>query len=151
VDDDVIDLFPDENGDFGVDGGLDDLVNAGRSLLEDTTREAVDKGKEVVSDRGASAVEQILRSSEFNKVLLKVEDAARQGVVKEAGKNAIALFALAVAGGAIGGTLLKGKIGLGGAAGITLWSMWMLTKQPPPTKTVGAVRLNGLPAHLRGR
>lgn len=123
-DDDVLDMVEGDDGDFSVNGPIDDLLKS----VVSTGRDAVDAGKGVVADRGSAAVEEMLRSSAFGKVLDAVEAKAQEAVVKEVSKNALALFGLAVAGGAIGGTIFKGKAGMGIASGITLWSMWMLTK-----------------------
>ena len=133
---DVLDMQEDDEGNYQVEGVLDDVV----SFVTNTGREVVDTGKDVVADRGAGAVEDMLRSSAFGKVLDAVELKAQEAVVKEVSKNALALFALAVSGGAIGGAIFKGKYGMGAAGGLVIWSMWMLTKAPTPPNTKPPVR-----------
>lgn len=61
-------------------------------------------------------MDQIIKSNEFQRILAEVELSARNAVRKEASENALDLFLLAVAGGALGGMVLKGTTGavLGG-------------------------------------
>lgn len=61
-------------------------------------------------------MDQIVKSNEFQRILAEVELSARNAVRKEASENALDLFLLAVAGGALGGMVFKGTTGavLGG-------------------------------------
>ena len=65
-----------------------------------------------LSQAGGSFVESGLRSTEFGKVLDAVEEKATEAVVKETKKNAVLLITLALAGGAVGGSIFKGRNGL---------------------------------------
>lgn len=74
--------------------------------------------KDVTSSLGSTNpfMDQIVQSNEFQRILAEVELSARNAVRKEASENALNLFLLAVAGGALGGMVLKGTTGavLGG-------------------------------------
>ncbi len=133
--DDAIDMLEMDDGSFGATL-LDNLVNSVRSGVTETGREVAERGREVVADRGSAAVEEMMRSTAFAKVLDAVEAKAQAAVVKEVSKNAMALFGLAIAGGAVGGMVFKGKAGAGAAVGITIWSVWMLSggSAPAPGK-----------------
>lgn len=67
-------------------------------------------------------VQQLLASSEFELVLGKVEDRARDAVISETKKNAAMLIALSLAGGCIGGYLFKGKTGAIAAGFVAYWA-----------------------------
>lgn len=127
---DVIDMLEKDDGSFDVGATVDDLFRSVTNVITDTGRDAVDKGKEVVADRGAQQVQDFINSTGGKVLLDAVEAKAQQAVVKEVSRNAIALFALAVAGGAIGGIVFKGKAGAGAAVGITGWAIYMLASKP---------------------
>lgn len=122
---DIIDMLQDHDGSFGA-ASLDDLFNVVRDAVTDTGREAVDRAKDVVEDRGTSEVQNFLNSTGGKVLLQAVEKKAQDAVVKEVSKNAIALFALAISGGAIGGFVFRGKAGLGVATGLAVWSVYMI-------------------------
>ena len=110
---------------------LDDILKAG----EEATQDVIDTGREAVSDRGAQLVEDMIRSTAFNRVLVKVEDSARKAVVEETQKNALALLGLAIAGGTIGGVVGSSTAGKIISGGLLIWSLAKITGvgQPKPT------------------
>lgn len=65
-----------------------------------------------ISKAGGSLAESAIRTSEFGTVLDAVEETATKAVVKETKKNAVLLITLALAGGAVGGSIFKGRNGL---------------------------------------
>lgn len=97
-----------ENADGSVSGVLDDLLQQGTTVVKE-----VQKTTEGVSN---PFMEQLIKSKEFQRILAEVETSARNAVRKEASENALDLFLLAVAGGALGGMVLRGTTGavLGG-------------------------------------
>ncbi len=109
---------------------LEPIIDDGEEAVQDT----VQRGKDVVTGGTATAVEQILRSSEFAVVLDKVEEKARLGVAKEAGRNALALGGVAVAAAAIGGKVLKGDKGFLLALAIGAWGFATLVSTQQSTK-----------------
>lgn len=123
----TLDMFLTESGEYdAVDGILDDLANQVRNAVNDTGREVVDRSRQVVTDRGAGLVTDLINSTEFSRVLSAVEDSAKKAVVAETKKNALALLGLAVAGGGIGGMVFKGKSGAAMATGLAVFSLWMI-------------------------
>lgn len=115
---------------------LEDILKAG----EEATEEVIESGRNVVSDRGAQLVEDMIRSTAFNRVLVKVEDSARKAVVEETQKNALALLALAIAGGAIGGVVGTSTPGKIVAGGLLIWSIATITgtgRTPAPAVSKG--------------
>lgn len=103
-------------------------------LFEDLFGDIVKGGQKVVTETGSKAIEDLLRSGEFGKVLDKVEEKAREGVKAEAKKNALNLAMLAVATGAIGGAVLRGKAGMVIAAGITVFAISRIVGGQEPAK-----------------
>ena len=87
-----------EQADGTVSGVLDDLLSQGQQVLQQT--------------QVSELVDSLVRSSQFGKVLDEVESSARKAVVEETSKNAMNLFLLAMAGGAIGGALFRGTTGI---------------------------------------
>jgi len=122
------------DGDFHpVDGVLEDILKAG----EKATSALLQQGKAAASGPAAkAAIEDFIRSSAFGKILDKVEEKAREGVTAEATKNAFPLVALAVGGGVVGGTLLRGVPGKIIAGLIMVWAVTKImnpTATPPPS------------------
>jgi len=101
---------------------LDDVLREVTDGAKDTVNESIERGKQVVADRGASAVEQILRSTEFQQVLVKIQDATEERVTEVVAKNALNLMLLAVAGGTLGGIVFKGRVGVVTAAGLAVYA-----------------------------
>lgn len=97
----------------GVSGFLEDLLSAGKQA----SAGVVESVKTSVGTSTSDFVQNLIKSSEFSLVLKEVEAAAQKAVVEEASRNALNLFILAIAGGAIGGMVFKGKTG-GIAAGV---------------------------------
>lgn len=93
---------------------VDDLIRAGGGVVQ--------SGAGVVQTQGSAVAQQLLRSTEFNQVLDAVQLKAQAAVVEETKKNAIALFALAIGGGAIGGMIFKGWVGAALASGLMVWA-----------------------------
>lgn len=92
-----------------VGGLLDDLVNIGRSVLNDTSKSA----------QGAAGdeVEKLLKGSELAPLLDKVEAAGHDGAVAAAKENAPWVIGMCVAAGLLGGAV-AGAAGGKVAAGI---------------------------------
>lgn len=86
-----------------LSGPLDDLWSALQPAAQAITATTQEQGNELLN--------QALRSSQFNKVLDAVEQRAEQAVIDQTKKNAALLITLAVAGGAVGGTIFKGPYG----------------------------------------
>jgi len=70
--------------------------------------------------------QELMATPQFQLILSEVEARARKAVVEETRLNAFTLFAFAVAGGAIGGSLLRGPWGLAAAGGISVWAAYRL-------------------------
>ncbi len=90
-------------------------------VLQDIVNATVKAGSGSVQDKTEEFVTDLINSTPFKKVLTKVHDQAETAVTDEVKENAIFLIAMSVAGGAIGGTIFKGPIGIivaGGIAGI---------------------------------
>jgi hypothetical protein len=75
-----------------------------------------------VQSSGGELISSFKDSPQFQEVLVEVEARAKVAVVEETKKNAMTLFLLAMAGGAIGGTVFRGGFGLLAAGGISLWA-----------------------------
>lgn len=93
---------------------VDDLIRTGSGLVQ--------SGSSVVQTQGSAVAQQLLHSTEFDQVLNAVQLKAQAAVVEETKKNAVALFALAIGGGAIGGMIFKGWAGAAMAAGLMVWA-----------------------------
>lgn len=106
----------------GVGGFFDDVVEAGRGLIPGTIDEAFKK----LTPAQQAATE---------KILSQVEARARAGVVAEVKVNAIPLGLLAFSLGAVGGFVLKGKVGLAVAIGLAGYAAYTLgSKSTKPRK-----------------
>lgn len=99
----------------GVSGWVEDLFSAGQKV--------VSGGAKAGSGAASDAVEKALRSSEFNKLLVAVEDKAREGVKKEVASNLPTLAMFTLAGGALGGVIAQvgGKAGTAVVVGLALY------------------------------
>ena len=97
-----------EHADGSVSGVLEDVIEQSTTTIKDV--------QQAVSKSSDQLLAQFMGSEQFQKVLSEVEASARDAVRKEASENAWNLFLLAVAGGAVGGMVLRGKTGavLGG-------------------------------------
>lgn len=102
------------NGEMG--SVVDDIWKVLNPIVEDT----VDQGRGIVSDNGATLVDQMIRSTAFKQVLVKVESAAENAVTKKVAENAVNLGAIALAMGVAGGVVSKSRAGqaIGLALGI---------------------------------
>ena len=92
-----------EHADGSVSGVLEDVIEQGSTTIKDV-QQAVFQGSDQL-------LSQFMGSDQFQKVLSEVDASARDAVRKEASENAWNLFLLAVAGGAVGGMVLRGKTG----------------------------------------
>lgn len=113
--DDVDDVIEGEIVDDGVSGVWEDLWATGKKVVE--------SGVNAGSGAAGDSIEKALRSSEFNKVLVAVEDKAREGVKKEVAANLPALAVFTLAGGAVGGLIAQvgGKMGTAAVVGLALY------------------------------
>lgn len=132
-------MFFDEDefdDDDAIEGVVEDAFNAIVSpIVSDSktvVRDAVDAGKNVVTDRGATLADQLIQSTEFRRVLALVKQEAQDAVVEETKKNALALGSLAVAAGVAGGTLFKGRAGIAVAAALGFWGVWTIANAGAP-------------------
>lgn len=110
-----------------MDGLWEDLLKIGEETATNTVNDTISSG-------GSKAVDTILKSSDFKKITDIIEQKARDGVKEEASKNAVKLLAFAVAGGAIGGVIFRGTIGIVGAGLIAAWAGSSLIAPPPAKK-----------------
>ena len=90
---------------------FEDVVEAVWEDVQDTAQTVV-----------GGAAQQVLSSTDFKILLDEVEVRARAAVIEETRKNAFTLFMFAVAGGAIGGTIFRGGLGLIAAGGLSFWA-----------------------------
>ncbi len=74
------------------------------------------------SSASGELIESFKSTPQFEELMVEVQARAKVAVVEETKKNAITLFLLAMAGGAIGGTIFRGGFGLLAAVGISLWA-----------------------------
>ncbi len=108
-------------------GFFEDLVNAGGGV--------VDAGRDELTGSAGEIAEKIIRSSQFKIVLDAVEEKAEKGVKDVVALNAIGLVGLCIGGGALGGGLAQGKIGVVGGLVVTGLSIaWMVAVNKPAKK-----------------
>jgi len=105
--------------------GFEEAFNAIVQPLVNETRKAAE---DTVASRGGTLVEEMLRSSQFNRVIVKVEEAAKRAVTEEVTRNALALGGLSLACGVVGGVFFKGRTGLAVAGGLAVVSLYFLTR-----------------------
>lgn len=106
--------YPDEIYSYrDVGGFFDDVVEAGKGLVPS----AIDDAFKKLTPAQQAATE---------KVLSQVEARARAGVIAEVKANAIPLGILAFSLGAVGGFVLKGKVGLAVAIGLAGYAAYTL-------------------------
>lgn len=74
------------------------------------------------SSASGELIESFKSTPQFEELMVEVQARAKVAVVEETKKNAITLFLLAMAGGAIGGTIFRGGFGLLAAGGISFWA-----------------------------
>ncbi len=87
-------------------------------VVETVWEEVQESGRGIAGE----AAEHILATTDFKILLDEVEARARMAVVEETRKNAFTLFMFALAGGAIGGAVFRGGLGLIAAAGLSVWA-----------------------------
>ena len=103
---------------YGHTGGIiDDVIDAGKGIITSHAGDAADEALKKLTPAQKAATE---------KVLAQVEARARAGVVTEVKSAAIPLALLALSLGAIGGFVLKGKIGLAVAVGLAGYAAYTL-------------------------
>lgn len=104
------------------------------SALDDLFRGIVSDGSQSVEDRTSQAVEDVLRSGPGKELLTAVENKAAVGVTKVVKAQAPNLMLLAVAGGAIGGTVAfkLGKAGTIAALLVAGWAGYQLLNAKVP-------------------
>ena len=131
-------------GIFGVTGGrnyllsgdvqstnlLDDLIDAGEGALRGGARE----GQSILEGKVGDIANEIIKSSQFKVVLDAVEKKAESGVKKVVAANALGLVGLAIGGGALGGIVLQGKIGVVGAGALMAAALAFLFTVNKPAK-----------------
>ena len=105
-------------------GPWQDLV----SIVSPITEGAIQQGGSIVTESSGELINDLLSSSQFKGVLKAIEDRAYKGAEKAAKENAVYLMMFAVAGGAIGGTVLKGRGGMTAAAVIASLAAYQLLK-----------------------
>lgn len=106
----------------GLAGPWQDLV----SIISPITEGAIADGQDIVNESSGQLINDLLKSSQFKKALAQIEARAYKGAEEAAKKNAAYLMMFAVAGGAIGGAVLKGKYGMPIAAGIAGFAAYQL-------------------------
>ena len=108
--------------------------------LEDLFNNLVSNTQKVVAGKGSEAVDKILSSSEFSRVLDAVKKEAGDAVAGKTKENAFTLVSLAVAGGTFGGIIFgRSTAGIVVAGAITAWAGMRLSKavaDPPKKKVV---------------
>ena len=115
-----------EHADGSVSGILEDVVEQSTTTIKDI-QQAVSKGSDQL-------LAQFMGSDQFQKVLSEVEASARDAVRKEASENAWNLFLLAVAGGAVGGMVLRGTTGAVLAGLLAFYAMSQISDTDIPKK-----------------
>lgn len=115
-------LYPDAV----LSGPAEDFAN----WLRETVSQGAQQGREFVESRGGTAVQELIKTTEFQQILNLVEQKAQEGVKKEVSRNAIQLFALGAAAGALGSVVFKGTAGLVGAGLLAAWAANSLTSTP---------------------
>ena len=94
------------------------MANVFEDVIDAVWEDVQDTAQGVVG----GAAQQILSSSDFQMLLDEVEIRARAAVIEETRKNAFTLFMFALAGGAIGGAVFRGGLGLIAAGGLSFWA-----------------------------
>ena len=102
----------------GFDGWADNIID----MIVDEGTKTAKGGVKRLTDLAPNAIEDVLRSTQFRKVLEAVETQARQAVVVETQKNALNLMLLAIAGGAVGGYIFRGTFGALAASAIAVYA-----------------------------
>jgi hypothetical protein len=108
----------------GLAGPWEDLV----SIVSPITEGAIQEGQQIVNESSGQLIGDLLKSSQFKQALAEIEARAYKGAEDAAKKNAMFLMMFAVAGGAIGGSVLKGAGGMTAAAGIAGFAAYQLMK-----------------------
>jgi hypothetical protein len=108
----------------GFGGPLEDLI----SIITPIAAGTVQEGQELITDKSGELATQLLKSSQFKKVLAEIEKKAYKGAEDAAKKNAIYLMMMAGAGGALGAAVFKGRTGMVAAGALAAFAGWQLTK-----------------------
>lgn len=114
-----------------------DILDPLFSQIGKSTDTIVRTTQGVAQDQGAALVQQMIASTQFQKVLDAVQARAQAAVVEEVKGNAFALMTFAVAGGALGGIALgkRGWQGVAVAAALAVWAgSHILQAQSAPKK-----------------
>lgn len=93
-----------------------------QDVFVETGERIVEGGQQLTEEQGAKFVEDIIDSTEFSKILDKVEDAGEDGVKKAASENALYLLGITLAGGAVGGMLSKSTVGIVATGAVAAWA-----------------------------
>lgn len=103
-------------------------IDAARDAARDIFTDALDAGKTAATERVKGAASEVLKSlTPAQRALLdQVEARARAGVVEEVKANAIPLAIMAFSMGALGGFVLRGKVGLAAAVGLAGWAAYTI-------------------------
>lgn len=114
-----------ESADGSVSGVLEDALEQGASIVKE-----VQKSFESESNQ---LLDKLMQSKELQSILGEVDKTARDAVKAETSENALNLFLLAVAGGAIGGMLFRGATGAALAGLLAFYSFSKVSEKPSGT------------------
>ena len=114
-----------ENADGSVSGVLEDVFDQGVSVVKEVQKSFEGESKQLL--------DRLLQSKEFQSILGEVDKTARDAVKEESSENALNLFFLAVAGGAIGGMLFRGATGAALAGLLAFYSFSKVSEKPSGT------------------
>jgi hypothetical protein len=100
---------------------------------------------ELLDQAGGQALSQgfnnFLTTPTGQSMLRQIEDKAKSGVQEAASANAINLMVFALAGGAVGGTIFKGPIGILAASALAVWAgsriLANVQQKPQPVQGFG--------------
>lgn len=107
----------------GFGGFLEDLQKNLSPLIE--------SGQKVLDQRADAAIQDMLKTQSGKNLLAVVEQKATEGVSKQIKTNLPWLAGLTIAGGAIGGYVLKGSTGamVGGVIlSVSIWKLMTIGK-----------------------
>lgn len=113
--------YPDAIYYDGTSGIIDDVINAGKDII-------ATHGGSAASDAAEEALKKLTpaQKAATEKILAQVEARARAGVVSEVKSASIPLALLALSLGAVGGFVLRGKIGLAVAVGLAGYAAYTI-------------------------
>jgi len=103
-----------------IEDTFNKIVQAGGDAAKGAAGDVIDSAK----DRATTGIQDVIKGTPVEELLLKVEQRAADGVTKVVKKQGVNLILLAVAGGAVGGALSAklGKTGTVLALGVAGWA-----------------------------